>query len=954
MDFSALYRPTLEFLRRNAGKDVLLVAMERYAADHIVRGIDGSHAGIHRYSLRQLIAALAAPVLAEREQRPITSLAAHALAAQVIANTPAPYYEPVAETPGFPAALVETLTRLRLDGETPLSADLVPLAEAYNRALEENKFADAADVCEAATSTVLSDRQHPLLNLPTLLIDLQVESLYEAQFLERLEERAVTIERISAKTATGAPFPDQLAALRAQLFAESVVVPDTQEGVEFFSASSEALECVEIARRVLMSGKGFDQCAVLLRSPGRYQPLLEDALRRAQIPAWFTHGSRRPEASGRAFLALLHCAEEGLTASRFAEYLSHEQKEQPFAWERLLVDAAVIGGRNRWETRLTGLSAELSRGMAEAQTDEERGRIRRQLDRLESLAAFALPKIDLLSELRAPRLWGEWLEAFQMLAGEVLDNPDNLLELLTELEPMCELGPVDLSDVIRLLEQHLGNLRAEPKGNRYGRVFVGSIEEARGLFFENVYVPGLCEGAFPKTLFDNPLSPGDLKKLEEQERRLLRQACAAATARIAFSWPRMELSSGRVRVPSFYVLEAARAATGAVVDRRTIERQAEERVDTRIGWPAPADPQRAIDDTEYDLARLRPAVTGVPIPGLAAYVTRVNPILARSLTTRFRRWEKAWRSVDGLTISKEVQPNPLERYQPSVRAYSPSSLQKYASCPYRFALSAILGLGPMKEAAPLERLDRQMRGSLFHEVQRRFIPALSGYPEGPDALEEACEKLETKLQEVAAEYAEELAPAIGEIWQNEVARLRADLRSWLITVSNETVWRPLDVERTFEDVVIEGGWRLRGRMDLVEETKEGAIRITDFKTGAVPKPPPEITGAGEVLQPLLYAMAAEQLYSGKTVVEGRLFYATLRGGYESIRFRLDDRGRAEIGQVLATIDNALNRGVLLAAPRQGACERCDYITVCGPYEEERVGRKPPERLESLVQLRGVK
>ena len=249
-----------------------------------------------------------------------------------------------------------------------------------------------------------------------------------------------------------------------------------------------------------MSGKGFDQCAVLLRSLGRYQPLLEDALRRAQIPAWFSHGSRRPEASGRAFLALLHCADEGLTASRFAEYLSHEQKEQPFGWERLLVDAAVIGGRDRWERRLAGLSAELSKGMVDARTDEERARIRRQLDRLESLAAFASPKIDLLGELRTPRLWGEWLDAFQMLAGEVLDNPENVLDLLTELEPMRELGPVSLSDVIRLLEQHLGNLRAEPKGNRYGRLFVGSIEEARGLVFENVYVPGLCEGAFPKTL----------------------------------------------------------------------------------------------------------------------------------------------------------------------------------------------------------------------------------------------------------------------------------------------------------------------------------------------------------------------------------------------------------------------------------------------------------------------
>src|SRR4051795_13285487 len=61
--FSALYAPTREFLRRSAGKDVLVVAMERHAADHIVRGFGGSHSGIHRYSLRQLIAALANPVL---------------------------------------------------------------------------------------------------------------------------------------------------------------------------------------------------------------------------------------------------------------------------------------------------------------------------------------------------------------------------------------------------------------------------------------------------------------------------------------------------------------------------------------------------------------------------------------------------------------------------------------------------------------------------------------------------------------------------------------------------------------------------------------------------------------------------------------------------------------------------------------------------------------------------
>ena len=62
--------------------------------------------------------------------------------------------------------------------------------------------------------------------------------------------------------------------------------------------------------------------AVLLRAPEVYGSLLEVALRRAGIPAWFARGTSRPDPVGRAFLALLDCALEGLSARRFAEYLS--------------------------------------------------------------------------------------------------------------------------------------------------------------------------------------------------------------------------------------------------------------------------------------------------------------------------------------------------------------------------------------------------------------------------------------------------------------------------------------------------------------------------------------------------------------------------------------------------------------------------------------------------------
>ena len=91
--------------------------------------------------------------------------------------------------------------------------------------------------------------------------------------------------------------------------------------LSFFSAPGEGREAVEIARRILRearAGVRFDEMAVLVRSPQHYVGLIEHALRRAKVPAWFSRGTRRPLTAGRAFLALLACAAEQLSASRFA------------------------------------------------------------------------------------------------------------------------------------------------------------------------------------------------------------------------------------------------------------------------------------------------------------------------------------------------------------------------------------------------------------------------------------------------------------------------------------------------------------------------------------------------------------------------------------------------------------------------------------------------------------
>src|SRR5262249_37116429 len=83
--------------------------------------------------------------------------------------------------------------------------------------------------------------------------------------------------------------------------------------------------CVEIVRRVITLARRavpFDRIAVLLRSPEDYRAHLKEAFARADIPVHFARGAGRPDPAGRAFVALLECAAEGLSARKFAEYLS--------------------------------------------------------------------------------------------------------------------------------------------------------------------------------------------------------------------------------------------------------------------------------------------------------------------------------------------------------------------------------------------------------------------------------------------------------------------------------------------------------------------------------------------------------------------------------------------------------------------------------------------------------
>ncbi|HEY3841107.1 MAG TPA: PD-(D/E)XK nuclease family protein [Bryobacteraceae bacterium] len=976
--------------------EVIVVAPTRDAADDFVRAHAG-HAliGVHRNTLDYLAAAIAQRELTSRGYAPLSALAHEALAARVIQKAAGEltYFAPVAAFPGFPRALARTLHDLRLGRITPThlmstdgaGLDLGRLLDLYQAELTERKLADQETRFSTATD-IAAHATHPFCGLRLLLLDVPLESQLAGEFVAAMLAKSPSA-LIVAQSAEVADW-EQLLSTRAReipcattsgltsaqnhLFSREIIPTlPADTTCQLFSAPGPALEAVEIARHLRDSardGVPFDAMAILLRRPGHYQQVVEEALRRAGIPAYFTRGTRRPDPAGRAFLALLHCALEKLTASRFAEYLSLGQVPEredgevrtPAGWERFIVDASVVGGPDRWQRRLDGLEAEL-RARYDSQPDAEedaRIRLRRELDRLTELKEFALPLIGRLSHLPARALWSEWLTILHDLANATLRRPDAVLDLLVELEVMVDApNPEPLENVIRALDENLRFLRDQQDDYRYGRVFVGGIPEARAMHFRLVAIPGLNEGDFPRLIAGDPLLADERKRAlnlavedERQEQHLLRTALACASERVIASYSEVDLLSGRKRVLSLYAAELMKAARGSGLDIKRLEEEAGSAHQSRAGWPAPRDPLQAIDDAEFDLAQLRDAG-----PGAGAYLTKVNGHLYRSLRARGRRWRERWFAEDGLTELDHDTLELLETHRLGRYAYSTSALQQFAICPYRFALRAIFRLQPAEHPSMLQRMDPAIRGSIYHEAQFEYLRSSRVL------------SIDDCLDRTAAAYAERLAPAIPYIWQSEVESIRADLRGWVKKMSEEPGWAPVAWELSFgltpdhrhdpqsrpDPVTVLDRYQLRGSIDMVERHVNGVLRVVDHKTGSAPSPAPQCVGKGEVLQPLLYAMAAEQTL-GEKVLTGRLHYATLRSNYREIDITMNDFARGNAGKALAIIDDAVHQGFLPAAPRAKACDTCDYRVVCGPYEEERARLKSKPELKSLRDLRAMK
>ncbi len=1068
--------------------ELILVGATREAVDDLCRLVavrDGATFGLHRFTLGQLASRIATATLAAGGVTPATALAADALATRALfelaRDGTLAYLAPIADSPGLPRALADTLGELREAGVDPAALaavgaagpDLGHLADRYRALLAEGGLADRAALLATATARLRAGDAGGLPPAPVLLLDVPITTAAEQGFLDALLDRApaalATIPAGDARTLALLPDrpwamatrpddgTDALARVRRGLFAVEAQTGPPDDSVRFFSAPGEAREAVEIARRILEEaarGVAFDEMAIVVRAPEIYWGPLEQALERAGIQAWFSRGTRRPDPTGRAFLALLACAADNLSARSFAEYLSLGQvprrdrtgradpepapivapKDEalvpgqlslldlfvraeveepaapppppslersdvraPWRWESLLVEAAVAaeagprGRAARWRRRLGGLREELLLRRRELASDEpgsgKARAVERDLEALDDLTSFALPLVDELAALPPQAPWSEWLDRLSALAPRALRHPARVLELLADLRPMATVGPVTLAEVRRVLLPRLAQLDRDPPKHRFGRVFVGVPEALRGRTFRLVFVVGLGERVFPQRSREDPLLLDDARRalgagltVEDDrvaaERLRLHLAVGAATERCWLSYSRLDVGQGRARVPSFYALDVARASLGAVPDHVRFQSATALATGAWLAWPAPDDPATAIDVWEHDLAVLGGLLhrSAEPPKGAAHYLLLQNGALARSLRTRWARWKPAWSAWDGLVGKQQPGvPALLAGERLTARPYSVSALQRYSACPYQFLLGAIFRFEPLEQPEAIVQLDPLTRGAIFHEIQRDALRALraGGLLPIPDTRRaEARAILDRIAADVCAGHHDRLAPAIERVWDDETTTMRGDLRLWLDKLADSSAeWVPRYFELAFglaldgehdeasvaDPVLIDGRFRIRGSIDLVEEHGTlGTLRVTDHKTGRNRTTRHLVVGGGGTLQPIVYSLVAERLL-GKPVSLARLWFATSAGGFAEHPVSLRDEHLRSGLEVLEIIDRAVELGTLPQSPRQGACTWCDFRAVCGPLEEQRARRKNPATLgaiEDLLLLRG--
>jgi ATP-dependent helicase/DNAse subunit B len=746
--------------------------------------------------------------------------------------------------------------------------------------------------------------------------------------------------------------PAALAHLERNLFRDfgklepiSTTMKKSLDRLQIVAASSEQAEIEEISRRVkslLVSGVSAGDVVVAFRSMADLAdrvraafddfgiPLLMDAPRplattplvRSLLSLVRLHAEDWPY---RRLLTVLAdrslsfaVSDDELTVPsspvsrnathRRAAELCVRHAQLPSGRESLLEQAAAwaegdeVSGACEPRVAKTGLRV---LGQLAAAFDElpERGGIEEWVEAIERLGE----RVGLLSSgmpvpnaapLPSPPLKGEGAgtnEVWQALS-------DGLSRLASLDQSGGHAAELSARQFIELLETTADELAAPEDRDATGKIRVLSAEAARFVRPKHLFVGRLNEPSFSHGAIDSRRRGGEEEEpaadARSAEMLLFYQLVTRPSESLTLSYPALD-AKGQSLPASPFLVELERCFVGVELPttKQPLNYQSQ-----HSGPPLSRSDLRhaAVIQAEDRKRDILAAMIRSP-----RYGTVGRSILA-GIEAVGSRADKKFGRYEGVIASDEVQAV-LERKYGAEYTWSPSKLETYATCPYRFFGENVLELAPLPELALESDLAR--RGSLLHDTLARLYTRLNAAREEgvvltPEAVAEKFEEtlnaivhsrprrgLEAVLREIERRQIASWAKSFA-AQHHEYASAWSHLDGPLVPRHFEARFGPknrrsesdddasLSTDRAFELTVGRERLRFAGQIDRIDVGRVGGqvvFNVIDYKTSASARVKDEQIAAGMQIQLPLYAMAVAELLLADEHA------APLSAGYWSIR-----------------------------------------------------------------------
>lgn len=778
------------------------------------------------------------------------------------------------------------------------------------------------------------------------------------------------------------------------LLADGVVsAPDTREEVR-----RVVRDILEEARK----GVPFHRLAVLYRQPDPYAHQLSLELRLAGIPiAGPGPTSLKEAAAGRLLLGLLAVMEDDFGRSRLMQWVAESPVRNGSAgavasdelvhWERISRRSGVVGGLGQWLGRVSRHADRVQREIGRLDV-REGGRL---VGAKEEEAASAGRLVSFLRGLRqhraasGSRRWaefGKWAKDIlrdyatdsSCWPKEERDARERVEEILGRLPELDSIEPAPtLGDFRNVLEEALDVVVGQ-SGPTGSGVFVAGLGAAVGMEFEAVWIVGMADGAFPTRASEDQFLPDGIRHSLGEGKLPLRSVAAleelrayllalSAGRRRYLSYARTDPVALREQRPAPWLLEAASLLHGGGgTGRRVSSREL-----TGLSAPwlsiihSPEDALRdvsvggAADLHEFELASLARwrreggSLDQHPLASVGLPLRRALRMERARGTDEFTEW-------DGHIGARALE---SERLSGALtRVLSPTRLESWAECPFRFFLGSVLSIGALEAPEELLTISPIDRGKLVHVILERFVkeslsavPLLSTDAQGAGGSGRILAIAEEEFGKI-----EERGLAGQRVmWEAVKEEIRQDLETFL---ERDAEWRaelgvhPRHVEFPFGfegppvTLGLPDGSRIsfRGVIDRVDLDRDRLRAVViDYKTGStyayqdMRKDP---LGRGTHLQLPIYALAVRDalrdILRPHASVSAEYWFVSAKGRFQRETIQLDDV-EANFRATVQTIVRGIRGGVFPADPGRSTqfgsanCSSCDFDRLC-PVDRQKL------------------